>query len=119
MPDNTKAHARLKKLVGGWAYRALKRGRALVVWRGTSPHNWFIPMAGDTSNFLWHSSGGHPRPLPDLRLFRKAQDGAVMVTNYWGSDANCPEQTRYVLRALATAPPLSIGARAVNPSGVA
>lgn len=88
--------APLKRLVGGWALRALRRGCPLRVWRRSSPHNWFIE--NERGNMLWHSECEHPRELPDLRLFRKVSDSKQRICLYWGADSGMPELTLYRLR---------------------
>lgn len=89
--------AQLKKLIGGWAYRALVQGRPLQVWRRSSPHNWFIEGA-ECGNYLWHSGEGYGRKLPDLSLFEKMKDSDVKILRYWGSDSGQSELSYYILK---------------------
>jgi len=87
----------LKKLVGGWAFRALQQGRPLQIWRMSSPHNWFIEGSDVRTGFLWHSDDYH-RKLPSLDLFRLAKDSDERVPQYWGSDSGMARLSLYVLK---------------------
>ena len=85
----------LKSIVGGRAFRALLNGRALKIWRRSSPHNWFIENAKG-NGFLWHSEDRN-RHLPNLALFEKLRDSDERVLQYWGRDSGMPELSFYVL----------------------
>jgi hypothetical protein len=89
-------HKALKKLVGGWAYRALCRGAPLQVWRRSSPHNWFIENA-KRNDYLWHSDDP-PRSLPDLSLFEHVEDSKSLLPIYWGGDSGMSELSLYRLK---------------------
>ena len=86
----------LRELIGGWGYRALRGGRPLCQWRGTTPHNWFIESSRP-GGYLWHSDTGAERKIPNLQLFRKIYDSDARILHYWGGDSGNPELTRYVL----------------------
>lgn len=88
-------HKELRKIVGGWAYRALRKGRPLQIWRRSSPHNWFIETSRG-GDFLWHSWPGEPRP--SLDLFDKISDSDSSILMYWGSDSGMSELSKYRLR---------------------
>ena len=88
-------HKTLKKLIGGWAYRALTRDCPLQIWRRSTPHNWFIESERD--NMLWHSSE-FDSERPDLRLFKIASDSEEKMCQYWGADSGAPELSMYILR---------------------
>ena len=90
------AHRELKNLIGGWAYRALKQGRPLIVWRRSSPHHWFIEDSRN-QNTLWHSDD-YDRKLPNLDLFEKKSDSKNCICSYWGADSGMSEETRYYLK---------------------
>lgn len=62
-----KRRAGVKEVVGLRAHNALRRGRPLVRWRQSSPHNWFIERA-DGNGYLWHSLPGEK--FPPLHFFR-------------------------------------------------
>src|SRR3546814_20596452 len=84
----------LRGLSGDAAYRYLRRGGRLRVWRRTSPHNWFIENRhGET---LWHV--GEDRRIPDLRLFEIASESSARICSYWGSDSGMPDSCSYTLR---------------------
>jgi hypothetical protein len=90
----------LKKLIGGWALRALLKGKPLTQWRRTTPHNWFIkghPRYEYT--YLWHVDEFNWH-IPNLKLFEKKCDAKVRICNHWlaGRDAGVSESSEYVLR---------------------
>lgn len=88
----------LKTLVGGWAFRALTKGRPLRLWRRSSPHNWFITDAKDV-NTLWHSGEGRDRQIPNLRLFRRKDSGEIIDTyGFPCSDNGRPESSEFYLK---------------------
>jgi hypothetical protein len=77
----------LKEIVGGWAYRALKEGRAyLYIWRRSSPWNWYIET--NRKNTLWHSSSERPRILPDLREFTLVNEDGTVVEPFYPRNRN-------------------------------
>jgi len=84
----------LKKMVGGYAFRALLRGKPLLQWRMTSPHNWFIE-ASRPGDYLWHSWDGEH---PDLRLFDRVSDSKEKIMQYFGPDSGMSRLTLYVLK---------------------
>jgi hypothetical protein len=82
----------LREIVGEEAYRALRRGALLTIWRRSSPHNWYIETR--RGGMLWHSA---PRsPLPNLRDFDMVFKGPLLASPF--SLAVFPEQSRYRLR---------------------
>jgi hypothetical protein len=85
---------RLKRLIGGWAYRALLRGKPLECWRNSTPHNYWIDGSKD---FLWHSDE-YDYEIPNLRLFDAAYESGEKVIQYWGSDSGMPRSSHYVLK---------------------
>lgn len=69
--------ARLREVVGARAHNALRRGRSLIRWRQSSPHNWFVERA-DGNGYLWHSCPGER--FPPLHLFHMVHaDDSVEV----------------------------------------
>lgn len=86
----------LRKHIGGWALRALRNGTAkLQLWRGSSPHNWWVET--DKGNVLWHSneSGDHP----DLAMFTlDSQSEKRVPPSILHRDGGLPYQASYALR---------------------
>jgi hypothetical protein len=73
----SEAAEKVRLAVGGRAYNALKRGRSLIRWRQSTPHNWFIERA-DGNGYLWHSCPGEK--FPPLHLFDRIQkDDSIEV----------------------------------------
>lgn len=70
-PDANRQLAQLKSIVGGHAFRALRSGRPLKIWRRSTPHNWFIEDARG-QGMLWHSQEGAQRRIPNLALFDRS-----------------------------------------------
>lgn len=95
--------ASLRKTVGGKALRALRRGKPLQQWRGSSPHNWFVE--GSRGSLLWHSDEDlRYRRLPPLSYFDHGEDSKERIwtpaVGAWiiGRDAGAPYETKYFLR---------------------
>lgn len=86
----------LRSAVGDKAYRYLRRGGLLQIWRQSSPHNWFIENPRKPGEYYWHSAPGHPHP--NLRAFELADDSHQRVPIYWGSDSGRPSLSRYRLK---------------------
>ena len=85
----------LRDVIGQRAYKALCCGCLLQIWRGSTPHNWFIETK--RGDMLWHSDPGWPRP--SLKLFDKVYDSESTIVRYWGADAGHPELTHYKLKS--------------------
>jgi len=85
----------LGELVGRDALRYLRRGGMLQIWRRSEPHNWFIWTKRSEH---WHSDCERLRELPDLRLFKLADDSKEHLPIYWGHDSGMPELSRYQLK---------------------
>lgn len=85
----------LSLIVGTDAFQALCRETPLVIWRGSTPHNWYIERT-DGSGFLWHSEPGEPKPC--LSMFTKENDSRELVRSYWGKDSGLPIKTVYILK---------------------
>jgi len=96
------AHARdlkyLRKIIGEKAYRALKRGAVLKIWRNSTPHNWWIE--GKRGKMYWHSESEGPNRFsrPPLKFFDKVSDSGERVIAYWGSDSGQPCESTFVLK---------------------
>jgi len=103
------AHKKLRKLVGGRAYKALIAGRPLREWRRSSPHNWFVEACPSAKyEFLWHSDDGYDRELPDLRLFSRGEERGSRIDPglpRWivGRDAGAHEERCFYLNPLPSA----------------
>jgi hypothetical protein len=60
----------LRQLFGRYAFQRLREGKAtLTIWRGSSPHNYFIESKKSRSGFLWHADTERPRVLPNMEMF--------------------------------------------------
>ena len=88
------AASRLREIVGLRAFRALRCGCRLFIWRQSSPHNWFIETS--RGQMLWHSSPGEPRPA--LSAFVEVETSQERVCSYWGRDSGLPSLSAYRLR---------------------
>ena len=91
----TTEYKKLKKIVGGWAFRALVHGRPLCRERMYTPNNWFIENAkGDA--FLW--TPDENRGMPPLDLFEAREHSEETVPPYCGPDSEQPRETKYFLK---------------------
>ena len=88
------AAGRLREIVGSRAFRALRCGCRMFIWRQSSPHNWFIETT--RGQMLWHSSPGEPRPA--LSAFVEVETSQERVCRYWGGDSGLPSMSAYRLR---------------------
>jgi hypothetical protein len=91
----------LKKIIGGWAYRALCCGASLIQWRGTSPHNWFIESMSRPGTYLWHSEDDNRvRKIPNISMFNISYESKdkIMDSPLVGSDANKSREVHYILK---------------------
>ncbi len=86
----------LRNIVGWRAFNALVKGRPLIVWRCTNPHNWWIPASKSSDcQFLWHSEKGSNKP--DLKMFEH-RESCEKVINHFGYDSGMPIQSLYFLK---------------------
>ena len=83
-------------IIGYSGYMALIDGEPLQIWRGSTPHNWFIE--DKTGRTVWHSDEGKHRKIPSLKLFNKKSDSEKRNPIYWGSDSGKPRSTLYILK---------------------
>lgn len=85
----------LKRHVGLNAYRALRRGAILHVWRRSSPHNWWIE--NKRGEMLWHSDGWGDRP--DTSIFMLRSDSKNKIEHsIVHSCGGLSESSEYVLK---------------------
>lgn len=91
--------ADVREIVGERAFRCLRRGGYLQVWRNSSPHNWWVETT--RREMLWHSSDDRAeRVLPSLSGFESVrQEGRVI--QYWGGDSGAVRHEFYRLKRSA------------------
>lgn len=87
----------LRRLVGAYAVRLLRKGKALLhVCRCTTPHNvWIAPVSRDHVH-LWHSSD---RGYPRFSMFELVMESDSSVSHsFLHRDGGRSEHSVYALR---------------------
>lgn len=92
------ALCKLRKRLGPYAVRRLREGKAfLYVWRGSSPHNWYIESHGRSGSYLWHSDGWGDRP--DLSMFQRVSDsGERIAHSFVHNEGGSPFKSVFALK---------------------
>lgn len=85
----------LKEHMGLDAYRALRRGAVLRVWRRSSPHNWYVE--NKRGKMLWHSTGWGDRPNLSMFLLRSNSNKKIEYSIVH-SAGGFSESSEYVLK---------------------
>ncbi len=85
----------LKERVGLDAYRALRRGAILHVWRRSSPHNWWVE--NKKGDMLWHSTGWGDRPNPNMFMLKSNSKNKIEYSIVH-SAGGFSESSEYVLK---------------------